>query len=132
MFERIFLALGLTEPRNLAQAAWQLRFLQRPAPRRAPGLLQGGEGNVGARTPSFIEIGTGDGHECNSRYWRALHGWRQKATTLAAAGQLLTSAALRWSASGRGGAFAHWRARARARSVAWRGAVRPTRSRLQP
>ena len=63
---------------------------------------------------------------------RALHGWRQKTTTLAAAGRLLTSAALLWSASGRGGAFAHWRARARARSVAWRGAVRPTRSRLQP
>ena len=38
----------------------------------------------------------------------------------------------RWRRHTRGGAFAHWRARARARSVAWRGAVRPTRSRLQP
>ena len=31
--------------------------------------------NLGVSDRFFVEIGVGDGQECNSRYWRAIRGW---------------------------------------------------------
>ena len=62
-------------------------------------------------------------HCAIGRAWRA---WAARIEARANAEQLLTSAGVRWRLT-RGGAFAHWRATARALSVAWVGALRATR-----